>query len=265
MERKSIFIIAGIVILVIIAGIIFRPSGKKEVQREKAVSFSRIDELIESGNYIEANKLLDEQKDGIKDPLALSEAQDKLEELNMKILFSPQKDACSEIYRVERGDSLSKIAKEFGTTVSLIKKANGLASNKIIPGQELKVNTCEFSIVVDKSQNLLFLKREGKIIKTYIVATGKEGRTPEGEFKIVNKLVDPTWYKTGAVVLPDNPDNILGSRWMGIDKAGYGIHGTTEPESLGSQVTLGCVRMANEEVEELFSIVPVGGKVIIVE
>ncbi|MCF7916201.1 MAG: L,D-transpeptidase family protein [Candidatus Omnitrophica bacterium] len=265
MNKKIIFIVIGSIILLIILGISLKPKETGEKTEVKSISFQEANKLIKDGKYFEARKMLKEEKNAAEDPLAIKKAQNKLEDINMKLLFSPRKDNCSKIYKVKRGDSLSRIAKKFDTTVGLIKKANGLTSNKIIPEQELKVNTCKFSLVVDKSQNILFLKRNGNIIKTYIVATGKQGRTPEGKFIIINKLVKPTWYKTGAVVLPDNPENILGSRWMGFDKAGYGIHGTTEPESLGNQVTLGCIRMRNEEVEELYTIIPTGTEVVIVE
>ena len=64
---------------------------------------------------------------------------------------------------------------------------------------------------------------------------------------------------------PLGPDNILGSRWMGFDLSEYGIHGTTEPETLGQQITQGCVRMSNAEVKELFAIIPVGTEVTVVD
>jgi lipoprotein-anchoring transpeptidase ErfK/SrfK len=52
---------------------------------------------------------------------------------------------------------------------------------------------------------------------------------------------------------------------MGIDKPSYGLHGTTEPQNLGQQVTQGCVRLSNPDVEELYSIVPLGTEVIITD
>ncbi|MCU0666368.1 MAG: L,D-transpeptidase [Candidatus Omnitrophica bacterium] len=104
-----------------------------------------------------------------------------------------------------------------------------------------------------------------EVVKTYTVSTGANNCTPVGTFKIVNKIVDPTWYKAGAVVASGAPENILGTRWMGLDLKSYGIHGTTEPKNLGKQVTAGCVRMANPEVEELYTIVPVGTEVTIVD
>ena len=64
---------------------------------------------------------------------------------------------------------------------------------------------------------------------------------------------------------PESPENVLGTRWMGFDIPGYGIHGTVEPKAIGQQVTAGCVRMLNEQVEELYSILPVGTEVVIVD
>jgi lipoprotein-anchoring transpeptidase ErfK/SrfK len=63
----------------------------------------------------------------------------------------------------------------------------------------------------------------------------------------------------------DSPKNILGSRWLGLSEKSYGIHGTTEPQSIGRQVTSGCVRMRNSDVEELYQIVPEGTEVVIID
>jgi lipoprotein-anchoring transpeptidase ErfK/SrfK len=171
----------------------------------------------------------------------------------------------SVLYEIKSGDSLDKIAKKFNTTVYLLKRTNSLSGDKILAGRKLKVWIKPFSIVVDKSQNILILKSNDEIITAYIVATGINNSTPVGNFKIVNKLINPPWFKEGAVIPPESPDNILGSRWMGFDLKEYGIHGTTEPESLGQQITQGCVRMSNSDVEELFAIVPIGTEVTIVD
>ncbi len=144
-------------------------------------------------------------------------------------------------------------------------KSNNFASENIFPGKKIKVWNASFSLVVDKSQNILMIKADEEIIKTYIVSTGVNNSTPVGTFKIVNKLENPTWFKAGAVVSADSKENVLGTRWMGFDLAGYGIHGTVEPENLGKQVTQGCVRMENSEVEELYIIVPVGTEVTITD
>jgi lipoprotein-anchoring transpeptidase ErfK/SrfK len=196
---------------------------------------------------------------------AISQVQQDLWQLNIDILFSGFITDNSIVYEVRPGDTLSKIARQHHTTVNLIKKNNDLKSDIIRPQDRLKVVTADFSILVDKSQNTLTLKASNDIIRTYSVSTGKDNHTPTGEFEIVNKLEDPVWYKAGAIVPADSPENILGSRWMGISQEGYGIHGTTDPETLGQQITAGCIRMSNKEVEELFTIVPRGTKVTIVD
>jgi lipoprotein-anchoring transpeptidase ErfK/SrfK len=185
----------------------------------------------------------------------------------MAILFSTIPDTESETYVVAAGDSLMKISRRYSTTIELIKKANNLKTDVIRPGMKLKVNKNKFSIVADKSQSTLTLLSGEDVVKVYTVATGKNNSTPTGAFVIKDKLVNPTWYTAGAIVPADSPDNILGSRWMGLStpQPGYGIHGTTKPETIGYQSTEGCIRMRNADVEELFIIVPIGTEVTIVD
>jgi len=228
--------------------------------------------LISLAALYEKEGKLSEERDAYKkayetypDAAIVKVAKPKIEELGMKILFSPLVDSYSREYTVQAGDSLAKIARVFGTTIELIKRSNNLASDNIRQGRRLKVVTAKFSVVVDKSQNILLLKQNDDVIKTYEVATGANNCTPVGTFKITIKLVDPVWYKTGATVPPGSPENILGTRWMGLSEEGYGIHGTTDPSSLGKQATSGCVRMLNSDVEELYSILPEGTEVTIVD
>jgi len=195
----------------------------------------------------------------------ISEIQKKLWDLNIEIIFSGLITENSQVYEVKPQDTLSKIARKYHTTVSLIKESNDLKTDTIRPNDRLKIVTATFSIVIDKSQNSLTLKMDDEVVKVYRVSTGKDNCTPTGEFTIVNKLKDPVWYKTGAIVPAESPENVLGTRWMGLSKKGYGIHGTTDPESIGEQITEGCIRMSNKDIEELFKIVPRGTKVTIVD
>lgn len=191
--------------------------------------------------------------------------QRKAEQVNIKIIFSPLITSQSVQYEIQPGDSLDKIARDHKTTVEMIRKANKIAEDKIFPGMKIKVWNAPFAILVDKSSNLLLLKCNEEIIKTYTVATGTNNNTPVGTFKIIEKIANPPWYKDNKVIPASSPENILGTRWLGWDKEGYGIHGTTDPQSLGKQATAGCVRMANPDVEELFSIVPQGTVVTVTD
>ncbi len=194
-----------------------------------------------------------------------AQAQAKLGTVNVQLLFSPVLTEQDLPHEVKPGDSLGRIADAHHTTVELLKRANGLRSDVIHPQQHLKVPNARFAIVVDKSDNQLLLTADNQFFKLYPVATGKDNSTPVGTFKVINKIAKPVWYRQGAVVPPDSPENILGTRWLGFDKKGYGIHGSVDDSAIGQQITAGCVRMHNPDVEELFAIVPTGTEVTIVD
>lgn len=195
----------------------------------------------------------------------IEEVQEKLGALNIALIFSRTATEQTVMHQVDIGDSLGKLAKQYGTTKELIKRSNGLKSDVIKVGQTLRIWKEPFTIFVDKSQNVLVLRSKEHIIKTYRCSTGKDNSTPTGTFTIGNKIEKPVWFKPGAAPIPaESPENELGARWMGFEEdSSYGIHGTIRPEQIGTQATAGCVRLKNEEVEELFDIIPVGTKITI--
>ena len=228
--------------------------------------YSQAEDLKNKGEVVEAKQQYQKILSDYPDFSEIEKAQKDLENLNMRLIFSnleaPNKTV---IHEVQNGDTLDRIAKKYGTTIELIKRSNSLNSDIIKVGQKLRIWTGKFNIFVDKSQNLLTLKDGEEVLKVYQVSTGADNITPVGKFKIESKLIDPVWFNKGLVVPPESPQNVLGSRWLGFDLKGYGIHGTTEPETIGRQVTAGCVRMRNEEVEELYNILPTGTEVVIVD
>ncbi|MBU1086975.1 MAG: L,D-transpeptidase family protein [Candidatus Omnitrophica bacterium] len=189
----------------------------------------------------------------------------KLDNTNIKIIRSAILTSEHVEYKVEPGDTVDKIARRFNTTVDLIKTLNELKNNLIRSGQTLRVWAAAFTILIDKSENTLTLKTDAETIKTYPVATGANNITPAGEFTITSRLKNPVWFHKGEIIPPDNPRNALGSRWLGLDNPQYGIHGTIQPDLIGQQVSHGCVRMLNKDVEELFDLVPTGTKVSIID
>ena len=251
----------------------YSPVVKTGHREQYLIDKDSVDILLEKAEKLYQDGQLIKARDIYQDILTTShsgsfsrdEIQKKLEALNLKIIFSRIETKDSEFYTVQPGDSLFKIARKFETTVELLKKSNGLSSSTIYPGDRLKVIRSRFSVFIDKSDNSLELRLDDRVIKHYPVATGTDNSTPVGEFMIKDKLVNPTWYRAGAVVPPDSPENILGSRWMGFDLRGYGIHGTTLPETIGSHSTAGCIRMFDQDAEELYSLIPVGTKVVVVD
>lgn len=125
----------------------------------------------------------------------------------------------------------------------------------------------DYYIEINKSKNTLSLFNNKNLVRTFQVATGKNTNlTPEGTFKIVNKINNP-WYSPKGIP-GGEPQNPLGIRWLGLSVPNtggtkYGIHGTNDPSSIGKYVSLGCIRMNNKDVEWLYDYVPVGTVVII--
>ncbi len=116
----------------------------------------------------------------------------------------------------------------------------------------------ERRIVVSIPDCKLALVENGRVVKIYRVAVGAQiSPSPSGEFKITQRLVEPTYYAPG-VAIPPGKDNPLGTRWLGLNQKGYGIHGTNQPGSVGRRASHGCIRMRNRDMEELFELVRAG-------
>jgi lipoprotein-anchoring transpeptidase ErfK/SrfK len=116
-------------------------------------------------------------------------------------------------------------------------------------------------ILVSIRDRKLALLEGDRLVKVYPVAVGaKVSPSPTGEFKIVNRVVKPTYYQPGTVIA-SGPRNPLGSRWIGLNQKSYGIHGTNAPRSIGKAASHGCIRMAKADLEELFEQVRAGDTV----
>ncbi len=150
-------------------------------------------------------------------------------------------------YVVRKGDSIYTIAKAFELTVEDIFRANPLVSENLFVGQVLCIpeNPVKLEFRINLGAKTLSVYRDGVIVKEYPVAIGKPSTpTPQGTFTIINKQLDP--------------GGPYGTRWLGLSKKGYGIHGTNAPESIGTAASNGCIRMFNNDIEELFDITNTG-------
>ena len=237
------------------------PASKAAVEDAKAA--------IDGGQLLDAKNILDRAVATTPDPEAIR----LLGEVNIKLLKSPLMMPGKEYYAIQSGDYLQKIARNYNTTVELIKEMNGLQTDTIRAGARLLVFNGKFTIRVSKTQNHLDLLMDGKLFKRYPVGTGKFGKTPSVEFSVVDKIVEPPWTRPSdnKQIEYGDPENVLGTRWMALTSAdhpeltGFGIHGTWERDSIGKQSSAGCIRMLNEDVEELFDLVPRKTTVIIAE
>jgi lipoprotein-anchoring transpeptidase ErfK/SrfK len=167
---------------------------------------------------------------------------------------------------------LSEIQKATATaaliaTIFLLTPAKVLAQIKVPVAKaqqsapQAATSRVQRQIIVSLPDKQLALLEDGKVLKTYKVAVGADvSRSPEGDFTVVNRIENPTYYAPGKVIGPGK-ENPIGTRWMGLSKKGYGIHGTNMPSSIGKAASHGCIRMRKHDLEELFAMVQVGDKV----
>lgn len=252
--------------------------NETEVEARRKAS-QLLETAAKSTSPIEQAKLLTQAlRSGLLDKTADEKAYADLLEANKRGLLNPRFEEGFVKAEVKKGDSLWSIGKRvekenhLHVTPGLIRLVNGMASNSIYPGASLKVPSQPIGLFVKKSKFRLEVLIGDVMIRRYLVGLGKDNKTPEGKFTIATRLKDPPWFKPGVGALPpDHPENILGTRWLGFaakegfpDAATFGVHGTKEDHSIGTESSNGCVRMHNAEVEELFEWIPEGATVEIV-
>ncbi|MHC5123706.1 MAG: L,D-transpeptidase family protein [Planctomycetota bacterium] len=227
--------------------------------------------LRDAGKIIEARELLNDTLNEKLSPNLRSAVKFQLSKLAEKWLFSGEVfagDKLTSRYQVQRGDHLEGIAKQYKVPYELLMQINGIDRPELLrAGQHIKVIEGPFNVVVYKSNFKMDLYLQNKYIKTYRVGLGKaEYETPSGRWQVESggKLIKPTWTDpdTGKTYVGNDPDYPLGSRWIaieGIDDAtrprtGFAIHGTKDPESIGTRSSRGCIRLYNGDVVEVYNL-----------
>jgi lipoprotein-anchoring transpeptidase ErfK/SrfK len=146
----------------------------------------------------------------------------------------------------------SKLAASIGAV--LLAAAEAFAQEQIEETRESKRR-----IVISIGDRKLALVEEGRVVRIYPAAVGADATpSPAGVFKIVTRVTNPTWYGPHHQIVAPGKSNPLGTRWMGLSRKGYGIHGTNNQSSVGHNVSHGCIRMRKADVEELFKLVEIG-------
>lgn len=191
--------------------------------------------------------------------------------------WSPRGEWPSVEATVRPGDSLIAIRKrtlaerpELLLCTGLIARANGLRDeDSIRPGDVLRIPTDRASALVDVSSRWALFLLGNEVVAAWEVGVGKEeGSTRLGTYTIGEKQREPMWFQPGRDPVPfGDPENPLGTRWLAWNENGkgtsLGFHGTNDPTGVGGRVSMGCVRMRNEEVEVLYDILPRDASVVV--
>ena len=116
-------------------------------------------------------------------------------------------------------------------------------------------------VVISLPDRKLAVLDDGNVLGIFPIAVGAvSSPSPAGEFEIVNRVSKPTYYHAGQVISPGK-DSPIGTRWVGLSKKGYGIHGTNAPRSIGQAASHGCIRLRNRDMEQLFTMLRAGDRV----
>lgn len=220
------------------------------------------------------------------DPAARARAYQAINEVNQPLFFKSgvvQGDPVFVTHRVAEGETPIFIVRAMGAKCDseLLLRVNGIAdARRIQHGQSLKIPRSAFHAEVRKSEfrvNLYHGEGADRVmIASYPVGLGEFNTTPTGIFKVRprSKLKDPQWRnpRTGEHFASADPKNPIGERWIGLegvephnqDFAGYGIHGTIEPDSIGQMRSMGCIRMLGPDVEVVYEMLTVPDSTIVI-
>ena len=259
---------------------------------ERARSENR---LVEARTLL--NKALVDSRTGEADRAALRSS---IADLNQTLVFSPtviKGDPLTDTYSVQSGDSLARITARLGLGVDwrLVQRINRISNpSRIQVGQKLKVVRGPFHAVVDKSDFRMDIYAGEPVsasaaavsaradgiepgwiyIRSFRVGLGEHGTTPIGTFIVRprSKLINPFWKnpRTGEEFAADNPLNPIGEHWMGLeglDEAtkqyeGYGVHGTIAPDSIGKEMSMGCVRLVADDIALVYEMLEEGVSIV---
>ncbi|HPD47521.1 MAG TPA: L,D-transpeptidase family protein [Anaerohalosphaeraceae bacterium] len=227
---------------------------------------------LEAGHIIAARDGLNAVLGREMTPEYRASVKKKMAELAQVWLFSNTVfpgDTLTEMYTVRPGEVLSSIGKKFNVPHEILQKINGIdRPERLQAGQKIKVIKGPFHVKVYLSTFTMDLYLGSQMfVKSYRVGLGAmESETPPGRWRVKagGKLIQPKWTHpvTHVTYSANHPEYPLGSRWIAIEgldesnrhREGFAIHGTKEPETIGTRSSMGCIRLYNGDVIEIYGL-----------
>jgi len=225
-------------------------------------------------NYLLDKPMSDHQQEYIKNTLS---------KLADQWLFSrriyPQDDLCS-TYRVKPGDRLGSISNQFKVPYDILMQINNISKPEALrAGDTIKVIKGPFNAKVYRSTFTMDLYLQDTFVRSFGVGLGQPGKeTPTGLWRVKSdgRMIEPPWPDpvTGKILHSNDPEYALGSRWIGIEgiedeaigRTGFGIHGTKDPQTIGTASSRGCIRLHNGNAIIVYNVLmPVHSKIRVIE
>jgi LysM repeat protein len=253
------------------------PQAEAAIAEAMALLRAQPSDIIAARNKLNKTLLMSltpEQRQTVKTEMA------KLAE---SWLFGPAAfagDTLCDTYMVKRGEQLGVIGRRMKVPHEFLMQINNIRRPELLPaGRPLKVVKGPFHAKVYRSRFVLDLYLQDTYVRSFKVGLGKTGReTPLGLWRVQEhgKLIQPDWTDpdTGRVYKGTDPDYPLGSCWIAIEgisgaaqgRTGFAIHGTKEPDQIGTAGSRGCIRMYNGEALQMYHLlIPVYSQVEVLE
>jgi lipoprotein-anchoring transpeptidase ErfK/SrfK len=243
---------------------------------------------INDGRLLDARaQLNDSLKSGELSDSQTACVKSMISQINQTVIFSRRRfaeDPYGGTYVVQPGDSLARIALAHDCTWEIIGRINGIDPRHLRAGATIKVIQGPFFAVVDKHKFTMDLylgglpgEKSSMYVTTYPVGLGRDDSTPPGTWMVEphRKLKHPTYYspRGDGVIAADDPKNPLGGYWIGltgtegqaVGKLSYGIHGTIDPNSIGKQSSMGCIRLRADDISMVYDMLVEGKSAVVVK
>jgi len=222
-------------------------------------------QALERGQLLDARTRLSRAFEGRLSNEQRERIRNELTTISDKLIFSKTVapgDPLTKLHEIASGESVYVLARRHKVTMNLLQQINELERPEFIrAGQRLKIIEGPFDAVIRKSQHRMDIFLKGQFIRSYRVGLGAGAGTPLGKWEVTTKLTNPEWTdpRSGQYYAADDPQNPIGEYWIGLDciagdcigDSGYGIHGTIEPESIGADMSMGCVRLLPDDIREV--------------
>jgi LysM repeat protein len=176
-----------------------------------------------------------------------------LDRLAGTVIYSRQ-HLLERAHEVQPGETLDRIADMYEVPWQVLANINGVSDpQRIRPGELLKVVHGPFDAAVELDRFRLTLFLQGRYAGRFRIGIGKDQTTPQGEFAVLQKLTNPTYYGDQEVIDQNDPNNPLGEYALNLGDHVL-IHGTNEPQSIGRAESRGCIRLDNRDIKDVFEI-----------
>ncbi|MGD0461424.1 MAG: L,D-transpeptidase family protein [Tepidisphaeraceae bacterium] len=266
----------------------FQPAAATEPSFSVSSIISSAQSDIDNGRLLSARAQLNDALQGgeLTDD-QIASVKTLISQINQTVIFGRHRfadDPYGGTYVVQPGDSLTRIALAHDCTWEMIGRINGIDPMHLRAGATIKVIEGPFFAVIDKHKFTMDLylgglpgEKSSMYVTTYRVGLGKDDSTPVGTWMVEphRKLKHPTYYSPrGEGVIPaDDPKNPLGGYWIGLSgtegqavgKLSYGIHGTVDPDSIGKQSSMGCIRLHTDDIAMVYDMLVEGKSMVVLK